>query len=179
MRFLTTILALGVIADLSLAAEVKYPLTQANTKITFVGTKKDGKHEGGFKTVTGNATVKDNDLTTLKLSVDIDMDSTYTDNPKLTGHLKSGDFFGVKTNPKAKFVSSKVEKTAGGYTVTGDLTLAGKTKKVSFPCKIDATGNSLTLSSTFKIDRNDWGISYGKDKIDKLVTLTVKVTAKK
>jgi polyisoprenoid-binding protein YceI len=179
MRFLATLFVFGLAVDFCFSAEVKFPLTKDNTKISFVGTKKDGKHEGGFKTVTGSATIDGKNPTTLKLNVDIDMNSTYTDNDKLTGHLKSPDFFGVKTNPKAKFVSSKVVKADGGYNVTGDLRLAGKTRKITFPAKIEATGDSLTLSSTFKIDRHDWGVSFGKDKIDKLVTLTVKVTAKK
>ena len=39
------------------AAEEKYALTGDNTKITFVGTKKGGKHEGGFKKLAGTATV--------------------------------------------------------------------------------------------------------------------------
>ncbi|HVK13833.1 MAG TPA: hypothetical protein VM597_34140, partial [Gemmataceae bacterium] len=47
-------LALGTAA---VAADTKVALTGENTKITFVGTKPDGKHEGGFKALTGTATV--------------------------------------------------------------------------------------------------------------------------
>ena len=34
---------------------------------------------------------------------------------KLTGHLKSPDFFSVKDHPTAKFVSTKIDKGANGY----------------------------------------------------------------
>lgn len=37
----------------SQAAEVRYRLTDANTKIEFTGTKPGGKHDGGFKGVSG------------------------------------------------------------------------------------------------------------------------------
>ena len=53
---MTVFLALLAFALPALAADAKFPLTGENTKIEFVGTKADGKHEGGFKTVTGNAT---------------------------------------------------------------------------------------------------------------------------
>ena len=46
-----------------LAADVKYPLNDDNTTVTFVGTKKDGKHDGGFKKFTGSIVVTDGDLT--------------------------------------------------------------------------------------------------------------------
>src|SRR5687767_6469535 len=81
----------------------QFKLDGANTKIEFIGTKPGGKHEGGFKTVAGTATAGA-DPTTLKLEVEIDTTSLYSDNPKLTQHLKSPDFFGVKSHPTAKFV---------------------------------------------------------------------------
>ena len=160
------------------AADSKYTLSGKNTHVTFVGTKTNGKHTGGFKTLHGSATVSGNDLTTLKIEVEILTDSLYSDDAKLTGHLKSPDFFAVKDNPKASFKSTRVEKTASGYSITGDLTLLGKTKSVTFQATASA-GDTLALSSEFSIDRNDWGMSYGKGKIDDKVALKVVVKAGK
>jgi polyisoprenoid-binding protein YceI len=75
-------------------------LTGKNTTIKFVGAKPNGKHEGGFKTVTGTATIAGTDATTLKISLDIDVDSLYSDDAKLTTHLKAPDFFGANPIPK-------------------------------------------------------------------------------
>src|SRR5688572_14682157 len=123
MRKLTG-LAVALCVVSSAAADTKFPLTGANTKIEFTGYKPDGKHDGGFKVVTGSATVGD-DPTSLKIAVEIDMKSTYSDNPKLTQHLLNHDFFNVPKFPKARFVSTGVTKSADGYTVTGNLTLSG------------------------------------------------------
>src|SRR5262249_37601114 len=131
------------------------------------------------KTVTGTATVTDGNPTTLKIEADIDCTSLYSDTPKLTEHLKSPDFFGVKDNPKATFKTTKVEKSDKGYTITGDLTLVGKTKAVTMPATVTAAGDTLTLTSEFKINRNDWGMTYGKGKVDDQVSLKLSVTAKK
>lgn len=174
--------AVGLLAALALtasAADIKYALTGDNTKLTFIGKKPDGKHEGGFKKLSGSATVTDGDLTKLKLEVEIDTDSLYSDDEKLSTHLKSPDFFDVKNNPKATFKVTKVEKGDTTYTITGDLTMLGKTKSISFPASITTTADALQVSSTFAIDRTQWGMTYGKGKIEDKVELTIKVTAKK
>ena len=158
------------------AAEFKFPLNGQNTKVEWTGAKFAGKHFGGFKTLSGSATLADN--AGLKLEVEIDTTSLYSDNEKLTAHLKSPDFFAVKTNPKARFVSKKVEKTAKGFTVTGDLTLLGKTKQVTFPAEINA-GETLTMKAQFKINRNDFGMTYGKGKIHDDVEIRIAVDAAK
>ncbi len=178
-RVLMVTAVVAVAATVAKAGEVSLPLTGDNTKITFVGTKPGGKHEGGFKKLKGTASYDGKDPASLKFTVDIDVDSMYNDTQKLTDHLKSPDFFDAKNNPKAQFTSTKVEKSGDVYKVTGKLTMAGKTNDVSFPAKIEATGDSVTLSSSFKINRNDWGISYGKGKIDDDIALKVEVKAKK
>jgi polyisoprenoid-binding protein YceI len=179
IRSLMVVIALGLATALTNAADTKYSLTGDNTSLKFTGKKANGKHDGGFKKLTGTATVTDGDITTLKIEADIDVDSMYTDNDGLTKHLKGADFFGVKDNPTAKFMVTKVEKSDKGFTVTGDLTLLGKTKPVSFPATIDAAGDTLSLKSDFKIDRTKWGMTYGKGMIDNDVELKLVVTAKK
>jgi polyisoprenoid-binding protein YceI len=159
--------------------QTKFPLSGENTRIEFVGYKPGGKHEGGFKELTGSATVNGNDPTTMKLRVEIDTTSLYSDDKKLTGHLKAPDFFNVKKYPKAEFVSSKVEKTPTGYAIAGELTLLGKSKPVSIPARITLTDKGLSLTASFKIDRTDWGMTYGKGKIDDEVALTVSVDVKR
>ena len=110
-------------------ADSTVALTGDNTKVTWTGTKgAAGKHEGGFKTVKGTATVDGDALKAVK--VEIETGSIFSDNAGLTEHLKGPDFFGVKNNPKATFESTKVEKTDKGYTIHGKLTLNGKTKEI-------------------------------------------------
>src|SRR5438552_2545677 len=144
---LATVILMALVAD---AAE--FTLNGKNTTITFVGTKPGGKHDGGFKEVTGTAASDGQDITTLKLNLEIDMQSLYADNAKLANHLKSPDFFGVKTNPKSKFVSTKVEKSGDQIRITGELTMCGKTNSLTFPAQVKVGDNGITISSTFTID---------------------------
>lgn len=81
------------------AADTTFALTGDNTKIEFVGTKPGGKHEGGFKKLVGTATVTDGVLS--KIDIAIECDSLYSDDEKLTSHLKAPDFFDVKNHTKS------------------------------------------------------------------------------
>ena len=171
-------LALAVLMGVPLlAAEDTYKLDGENTKVTFVGTKPGGKHNGGFKKLTGTATVADGTLS--KIEVEIDCNSLFSDDTKLTAHLKSPDFFGVKDNPTSTFKTTKIEKTDKGYSITGDLTLLGKTKSITFPATVTEKDGTLSLAASFDIDRTQWGMNFGRGKVNDKVALKVALTAKK
>lgn len=164
----------GLLAVSAVAAD-SFKLTGDNTKIEWTGTKKAGKHVGGFKKLSGTATV---DGDKIEIDVTIETDSIHSDADGLTRHLKTADFFAVKDHPKATFKSTKVVKTDKGYTVTGDFTLLGKKKEISFPATI-STGDALTLKAEFKINRTDYGMNYGKGQVDEDVSIKLDLTAKK
>jgi polyisoprenoid-binding protein YceI len=174
MRLFIAAVATAVLSIPTVAADVK--LTGDNTKITWVGTKPGGKHEGGFKTLNGTATVDGDALKAVK--IEIETESLFSDNPQLTMHLKSPDFFGVKTNPKAKFESTKVEKSDKGYTITGNLTINGKTREVAIPAEITASSSAVKINGSVTIDKRDFGMTYGAGKMDDAVAIKVAVDAK-
>ena len=141
----------------------KLPLTSETTTIEFVGSKVTGSHEGGFKKFDGTFHLVSADLAQCRLNAEIDMDSTWSDSEKLTGHLKSADFFDVKKYPTAKFVSTKIEPATGkkaSHTITGNLTLHGVTKSIAFPATLKITDQAASLESEFAINRKDFKIVY-------------------
>lgn len=148
------------------------PLTAENSKVEFTGSKVTGKHDGGFKAFTGTIDLVNAKPEESSVSVDIDANSVYSDDEKLTGHLKSADFFDVEKFPKASFASTKIvpdaAKGAGNYTVTGDFTLHGQTKAITFPAKITVTDADVAVESEFSINRKDFGIAYA-GKTDDLI----------
>ena len=145
----------------------KLPIKAAESKVEFVGSKVTGSHTGGFKKIDGFATTTPDGKDISGAEVTIDMTSTYSDNEKLTGHLKSADFFDVEKHPTAAFRSTSIGKGATAakmpdatHTVTGDLSLHGVTKGITFPAKITADGQGFRVASEFAIDRNDFEIKY-------------------
>ncbi len=149
------------------AGGTKYSFTPAST-VNFVGSKVTGSHAGGFKTVTGHFTVKDGALVGNDHTVVIDINSIFTDAEKLTGHLKSPDFFDAEKFPNATFVATSLTKQSDtAYTVSGNFTLHGVTKNITFPATVTA-GETLKIDSKFDINRKDFGIVYA-GKTDDLI----------
>ncbi len=148
------------------------PLTAENSKVEFTGSKVTGKHDGGFKAFTGTIDLVNAKPEESGVTVDIDTNSVFSDDEKLTGHLKSADFFDVEKFPKATFTSTKIvpdtAKGAGNYTVTGDFNLHGQTKSITFPAKISVTDAEVSVDSEFAINRKDFGIVYA-GKADDLI----------
>ncbi len=146
-------------AEEAVAADV-YQLSEEST-IGFVGSKVTGSHEGGFKSFTGTVSVAGGTPEGSSVEVNIDTTSLWSDNEKLTTHLKSADFFDVENHPTSSFKSTGiVAAEEGGYTLTGNLDLHGVTKQISFPATIDVGADGFTASAEFSINRFDFGIVY-------------------
>ncbi len=151
-------------------------LTEANTKVEFVGLHvgdKPDPRKGGFGKLTGTATLDGGALKSL--AVEFDTDSLTTELPPLTVHLKSSDFFDVKQHPTAKFETTSIEAGADGKVdITGNLTLLGVTKPITMPATVTTEGG-LKLKAEFSIDRTEFGMTFGEDKVEKMVAMTVTV----
>lgn len=144
------------------AEAVTYTFTE-ESKIGFVGSKVTGSHEGGFEKFSGSFVVEGDKPGQGPHTIEIDMTSTWSDAEKLTGHLKSPDFFDVEKFPTSTFALNSVEPGEGEnqYTLSGDLTLHGVTKKISFPATVvKKDDGSITLDAEFSINRKDFEITY-------------------
>lgn len=165
------------------ASTAKYTFDQTTSKVEWTGSKVTAKHEGGFKTFNGVVTLVDGSPEKSTVSVDIDTDSLFSpDGDRLVGHLKSADFFDVAKFPKASFVSTEVKKggdKGASHTVTGNLTLHGVTKGVSFPANVRTTAGGVDVDAEFAINRKDFGLVYaGKPddliRDDVVIRLTIR-----
>jgi len=107
---------------------------------------------------------------------------------KLRPHLMSGDFFDAdrfststfeitKAQPYKPAASDKSIVEGANYTISGNFTLKGVTKNISFPAKVDLDGNVLKAKGNFDIDRRQWNMNYGNDKTlgDKFISETVNI----
>jgi len=163
------------------AAAKAYAITSENSKVEFTGSKVTGSHTGGFKQIQGEVHAAGNTVSHAKVT--IDTTSLHSDNERLTGHLKSPDFFDVQKFPTAIFETTSVSGSGDNATVKGKLTLHGVTKEISFPAKIDVKDDAVTVKAEFSINRQDFGIKYA-GKPDDLIRdgvvlrLDVKATPK-
>lgn len=165
------------------AGAQNYSITPENSKVEFVGSKVTGSHNGSFQKFSGEIHYT-GDVATSHVTITMNSDSLTTDTPDLTKHLKTADFFDVAKYPQAKFESTAIKPggdKGASHTVTGNLTLHGVTKSVSFPATIAVAPDAITVDSTFAINRKDFGINYAgaADNLirdDVVLTLKIKGT---
>lgn len=133
-----------------------------NSKIEWVGAKITNSHPGGFNAFTVDAAADGGKLTSVKAV--IQLDSIFSDSDRLTGHLKSDEFFNVATFATATFTSTNIAENTGGngtHTIMGMLDLHGMQKEIAFPATVVVGADGKTkLTAEFSINRQDWGISY-------------------
>lgn len=158
-----------------------------NTVITWTGKKVSGKHYGKVSLKEGSFTVKNNKIESGSFVIDMSSitveDLTGDSNGKLLGHLKSDDFFSTtKFTTATLAITGSTVFTNNEAVVTGNLTIKGIVKPVTFTVKRE--GN--VLSSTVSVDRTLYDIRYGSGKffdnlgnnmIDDIFVLDVKITS--
>lgn len=160
-------LALAIVFGASATASTpidgeKKEVKTKESKVTWKAYKVTGSHTGTVDLKEG-ALMFDGDKLTggefvvnMATLISTDLEGEYKG--KLEGHLKSDDFFGVETHPTSKLVFTKVKASGkNSYEVTGDLTIKGITKPVTFDVSIYGSKATATL----KVDRAEYDVRYG------------------
>src|SRR3989442_280275 len=139
------------------SADRYFAFGPGSSTIGFIGSKVTGRHNGGFQKFTGEFRLVDGKLADSGNKVVIDTGSLFADNDRLTGHLKSPDFFNVAQFPTATFVSTAIQPKGTNWVVTGNLTLHGVTKQISFPAQVQMTDEGVNVNTQFVLNRFDFG----------------------
>lgn len=158
------------------------------SKVEWVATKVTAYHTGTLNVKSGELIVQDGNVTGGNFVLDMTSivvlgppGSDAKANAKLLSHLKSPDFFDVEANPEATFTITSVAPFSGiakdsadprqesiskykvtdpTHTVSGNLTIKGVTKNITFPAQLTIAGNSASAIAKFNINRQDWDIVY-------------------
>jgi polyisoprenoid-binding protein YceI len=108
------------------------------------------------------------DLASVAVHANVDLSSVDTNNPDRDAHLRSTDFFETDRHAAMTFVSTAITGAGDTYELTGELTIAGITKPVTFDVEFNGTevfpGDQHVhagFSATGSIRRSDFGIDFG------------------
>ena len=130
--------------------------------------------KGGFSTVHGQASVSPDGQLTGTLT--IDAESVNTKNKKRDEHLRSAEFFDVKTHPQIQIdVRSATFVTDDELRLACELTVRGVRKPMDLGARVvEATASAVTLLIETEIDRNHFELSWNKMGMMKgLTTVTI------
>lgn len=122
---------------------------------------------GNFKVFGGKLHIDPDNAQNSYVDATADAASVDTRDANRDAHLRSPDFFDAEQFPVIAFKSKKIEGVGGSdYMVTGDLTMHGVTKEVTFKAVYGgqlkdpwgATRAGLNVSGS--INRKDWGLNW-------------------
>ena len=164
----------------------KVEVNTTKSSVVWHGNKIGSQHEGNIQLKSGSFDLQEDQIMAGNFVVDMTT-ITNTDlknenyNQKLVGHLKSDDFFGIEKYPSATFVVTRSSKFSNGKaTLTGDITIKGKTESISF--EVERAGKDY--SGKMDIDRSKFDVRYdsnsffdnlGDKAIDDIFTLDIKL----
>ena len=131
------------------------------SKVSWVGKKITGQHEGTINLKEGTFLLKNNKIVGGYFVVDMtticNTDQTGKDKIKLEAHLKSSDFFNVSNFKTSKLVFKSItNKKKNSYAIIADLTIKGVTNPVFFNLIV----KNKTASAKLTIDRTKYDIQY-------------------
>lgn len=173
----------------------KYKVDTNSSTILWTGHKPTGSHNGTIAIESGVLTMHNDALESGTFLIDMssitvkDIPVEEESHAKLTGHLKSPDFFDVEQFPASAFEVTGIENVDGKIMLSGNLKMKDVSNNITIPVTINQNGDTLAITSeTFTIDRSKWNVKYGsKSFFDNLgdkfindgIELQINVTATK
>ncbi len=130
---LFTAVCLVAISPLSLYAADVYEYDGVHSSVSFKARHLDISWiHGRFNEVQGKFSLDREDPTKSTFQLSIKVDSVDTANKARDEHLRQPDYFDAKQFPTIDFQSTSVKAVKGGYEVTGNLTMHGTTREITF-----------------------------------------------
>jgi polyisoprenoid-binding protein YceI len=123
------------------------------------------KVRGHFSTFSGAITVAEDPLQS-SVEAEVDLGSIATGDEQRDAHLKGADFFNIEQHPMMHFKSTGLKADGDDYILTGDLTVAGKTRSVDFELEFDGVekdpwgGTRAGFSASADVSRKEWELTW-------------------
>lgn len=162
---LALVLAPALIAATPASAPERFVRDVAHSQLNFVAESRLLSAHGTFKQWDAEILFDAANVEATSLTITVDAASIDTRIERRDAHLKSNDFFAVDSFPQITFVSTFVNNAGEGgrLRITGDLTVRGKTKRITIPARLnffDAQNQMGRVTGEFTVDRTEFGVSF-------------------
>lgn len=135
---------------------------------------------GSFTEINGTVKFEEADLAGSKFILKIPVSSLSTGNGMMNKKAQTSEWFNAPKYPSIEFVSTKIEKSGDAYSITGKLTIKGITKEKKIPAKLVKSGNDLTFSGSFGVNRIEYKVGKESESVPNVmnVSYTLPLTKK-
>jgi polyisoprenoid-binding protein YceI len=132
---------------------------------------------GTFKGLKGSIQFNSSDISSASFNVSIDANTVNTGIDMRDNHLKGEDYFDAEKYPTINFVSTGIKADNDGYIISGQLTIKGISKNISFPFTATSQNGGMLFTGDFSIDRKDFDVGGGSAVLSNHVDVSLKVFA--
>jgi len=160
----------------SVLQDGEYLISSNQHYVLWEARKVGGSHEGRVPISSGKLVVKNNQITSGEVVVDMtnilvdDIEDT-DKNGKLVNHLKSDDFFNTNEFPEAVIKFNATQGESGEeQLLVGEMTIKGVTEVVRFDASFrQSVASTIAAKAYIKVNRTKHGITYKSVSVDKLL----------
>ena len=143
----------------------KFSVNTTESSLKWTAYKVGASHFGHVGITSGDVMVKEGKIESGEFQISLETltaeDSEKEYNEKLSGHLKSPDFFDVEKHKNAVFAITSVNSISGDSAIiSGNLTIKDSTNNIEIPTKYIIENGKLKANAKFSIDRSKWGLTY-------------------
>ncbi|MBQ4820844.1 YceI family protein [Aquimarina sp. MMG016] len=164
----TIFIAFSILIGLQALYSQDYTLNPKKSLLTWTGKAAFNSYSltGTIQSEKGTLSIDENVISDLKIM--IDMKSLDHENKDLKKHLRSKDFFEVKTYPTSEFLIQDSSIPANNTTtLSGMLTIKNKTNNEKIPVTIQQSKSEVIITFEYSIDRTKYGINHNSPSIFK------------
>ena len=161
---ITSLLALPLLAQ---AEQQFYKIDNSHSSINWQIRHVVSKTTGTFSDVTGQLVIDRKTLANSSVDAKINLLSVNSSNAKRDEHIKKEEYLDMGKFAEATFKSTKIEaKSDSEGVMTGQFTLHGVTKTITFPFKVLGFGNDpwggyrVGLEANTSIKASDYGFTW-------------------
>ncbi len=148
------------------------PINASGSSLKFTISGPLGEVAGSVKGIKGEVVYNSSDLANSKVNVSAQVNTIKTGIDMRDGHLQKPEFFDGAKYPTMSFQSVRFFSTSAGVAVTGNFTLKNVTKSINVPIKASTVSGKQVFTGTFKINRQDYGLSDKTPGVGNTATIT-------
>ena len=182
MMILKNIFVCLLFISTNIVAQSYNPIDKGS-KVHFV-IKNFGINTGGdFSALKGEIHFLPDSPESCRFDVTVASSTVDTDNGMRDKNLDSDEYFDAAKFPVIQLVSTRIAKTNktddGFYYFTGNLTIKGVTKTISFPFQAKKINDDYLFTGNFEIDRTVFNVGEKNIVLSNYVAVSLSILAKK
>jgi polyisoprenoid-binding protein YceI len=155
----------------------QYKPVDAKSEVKFIVKNFGLNTPGTLSGLKGAIQFNPSNLSAAFFNVSVDVNTINTGIDMRDSHLKKDEYFNAEKYPNISFVSTSINQDGKVYVLSGELTIKGISKSISFPFMAVAQNGGMLFTGNFSINRKDFNLGGGSAVLSNNVDVSLKVFA--